>query len=782
MKARLILFAFVLILVSIYWFNQATAQSLPANLTDQEKVELYRKYKSSEASGAAVGSGESSTYSTPPIFDAAEESNRGSLHSLLAKGRMSASATGTIFAGGEGLKPFGMELFERAGQLSSPTGIASFDDYVLGPGDNILIFLWGRVEKEFNLTVDRQGSLHIPRIGEISVWGQKLSDFERALKIKLKQAYSEFDFTITLGKIRSIRVYVIGEVKKPGAYTISSLTTLFNVLYQAGGPNERGSMRSIKLLRGGQNITDIDLYDFLIKGDNSSDTRLKSGDTIFVPIVGAQISVSGEIKRPAIYELLGGETAAEVLDLAGDATAMAYLSHVTLKRTTSADEPHLLDLNLDLNDSENMADFEILDGDKITIPSIYDVMRNFVSVSGMVKHPSRYQRSDSMRLSDLVNMAQLSPEKVYFKRANLFRTYPDNRREVVAIDLRELSSSAGEESDLLLMDRDSLHVYAISEVEREKFVRIAGEVKIPGDFPLYEGITLDDLIFLAGNLKRAAYMYRAEIAHTDSLGNVTIEHVDLTSNASERTFLIEDDRVYIRKIPEWNLDRKVGIDGEVLFPGEYALIQREESLYDLIVRAGGFTDVAFPRGLVLERASISGSSYKRKIDRVLPSTIELREDSLGNVREINQMRIDGQSLNRIVIDIDLILGSEGKEGDIILQSGDKVFVPQTPSGISVMGAVGASGTIRYEPGERVRYYLERAGGFSKQADKGEIRLIRADGRVLSGGKAHGAVAELGDAIIVPTEIKRDGNFLRNFSSAITIVTGLATTALLVSKL
>ncbi|MCH9032481.1 MAG: SLBB domain-containing protein, partial [candidate division Zixibacteria bacterium] len=261
MKARLILFAFVLILVSIYWFNRATAQSLPANLTDQEKAELYLKYKSSGATGVPVGSGESNRYSSPLIFDAAEESRSGSLHSLLASGKMRTYDIDSPFAREdegdkkEKLKPFGLELFERAGQLSSPTEIASFDDYVLGPGDNILIFLWGRVEKEFNLTVDRQGSLHIPRIGEISVWGQKLSDFEKALKIKLKQAYSEFDFTITLGKIRSIRVYVIGEVKNPGAYTVSSLTTLFNVLYQAGGPNERGSMRSIKLLRGGQNIT-----------------------------------------------------------------------------------------------------------------------------------------------------------------------------------------------------------------------------------------------------------------------------------------------------------------------------------------------------------------------------------------------------------------------------------------------------------------------------------------------------------------------------------------------
>ena len=811
MNKRLLLAALILVLVSIYWFKPLSAQTLPS---DEEIKQLENNPEAAHKLLQGARKKKSPrTYTSQEIFndkkqgvtekqksrfiDSLRNSNQydetaatgkaGSDKARDGKGRDDQEDVGysqqTNGRQSIPLKPFGYDLFQKTAELTSPTELANAEDYVLGPGDNVIIYLWGRVERELNLTVDREGKVFVPPIGEMVVWGKTVSEFQTNLRNEFSEVYSEFKMNVTLGKIRSIRVYVVGEVNKPGAYTVSSLTTLFNALYQAGGPNERGSMRSLKLLRGGKLKQEIDLYDFLARGDNSVDVRLKSGDAIFVPVVGAQVAIEGEVKRPAIYELNGEETGTDMLALAGGATAEGYLRKVTVERVVERDEPRLLDIDLDTTSASYDSAFTVRDGDHITVQTMYDVQRNYVTISGMVKHAGRYERSEGLTLKSLLQHAQLRPENVYLERLNLFRTYPDNHKEVIAVNANDLFSDNPDNTfDVPLMDRDSVQVYSINQIERVKHVYIDGEVRRPGEYPLYDGMTLEDLIFLAGNMKRAAYLNRAEIAQADSLGTVSISYVDLVSDRKNQVVLSEDDHVSIRQIPEWELHRRVEIDGEVMFPGEYTLSSRNETLWSVLKRAGGFTDVAFPAGLVLERKSISNSTFSRNLNRLVQSNGELREDSSGRVREVDPVQFDSKNLDRIILDMNLLVNSDGQEGDLILQPGDKVFIPQIPPGVSVLGAVGASGTIKYEPKKHINYYLDRAGGYTRQADKGGVRLVRADGRVFSGGAAKKRNVELGDAIIVPTEIKKDKNVMQSITSVVSIVSGLATSVFIITKL
>ncbi|MFH1374057.1 MAG: SLBB domain-containing protein [bacterium] len=792
MKAKLlILLLLMIVLVSLNWFRTVVAQDL-SSLEKLDKQQLLKKYRDSLADRK-----ESEYYRSPQIFDS--DKNR-SQHipgdslkgGMSLSGRdavldsISANDSGLMVAADQiqdfdQLRPFGMELFDAPPDYEPPADIASAADYMLGPGDNLIIYLWGRVEKEYNLTLDREGKVFIPRVGEIIGWGLTLQQFQQRVKKLFSKAYSEFDLTISLGKIRSIRIYVTGEVKKPGAYSVSSLTSLFNAIYLAGGPNQRGSMRHIKLMRRGKVQAEVDLYNLLLAGDNSTDARLQTGDVVFVPVAGDRVAVRGEINRSAIYELKGDETALTLLSLAGNPTAQAHLNRVMLERITADGEREVRDLNLNREDSSQTDDILLLDGDRLTVFSIFDVTTNRVAVAGCVKHPGYYERNDSTRVSDLVRQGQLQPYDVYFERADLYRYYPDRRAEVTPINLHKILSGPPD-SDILLQDRDSLHIYAINEVQRDKRVYIEGEIKTPGPYPLYDMMTVQDIIFLAGSFTRGAVRHEAEIARIDSIGNVTMIFADLDSPNSPPTILREDDHVYIRQIPQWHLHQAVTIEGEVNYPGGYTLAGKDETLYQLLLRAGGFTPNAFPRGIVFERQSIQHHLQRLKVPDLLERSRPVTEDSLGNIVKHNISRYDLASMNRVIIDLEKIVDSDGREGDLVLKPGDHIYVPSVPTGISVMGAVGANGTIKFKSNKKVKHYIQWAGNFTRQADKKEVRLMRAGGEVISGRGCLGKKVYLGDVIIVPTKIEKERNWLKTVTTALTATTGVLTSIYIVSKL
>ncbi|MDF1543922.1 MAG: SLBB domain-containing protein [bacterium] len=757
----------VIVLVSLNWFRELMAADL-STISPAERARIQEQWDQAKE----LEADQESRYQTPDIFGSNEKpgTQLASSQNTPESGSSAGSRTAVLL-------PFGRELFRGARPDEPPMEVASASDYVLGPGDNLIIYLWGRVEKQYDLTLDREGKLFIPQVGEILGWGLTLEEFSRNAKRSFSKVFSEFELTVSLGKIRSIRVYLTGEVERPGAYTVSSLTSMFDAIYDAGGPNERGSMRNIQLKRQGELVAEIDLYKLLLEGDNSSDIRLKTGDAIFVPVAGPRIAVSGEINRPAIYELKGESTASQILQLAGRPTARARLDRVMLERIGEKREWEIQDL--DLSGAETTSEFPLKDGDRLTVHSIFEFERNRIGIFGHVRHPGYYEQSDTTRVSDLIQQGKLQPYDVFMERADLFRRHQDSRTEIIPISLSALFDG-DETQDICLREMDSLHIYSNRNVKWEKFVYVEGEVRHPGRYPLYEKMYVSDLIFLAGSLVPQATRQRGEIARLDSLGEVTIRYFSLDENADY--LLQENDHVYVRQIPQWQLHPTVAIEGEVRYPGEYMLSARRETLYGLFTRAGGFTDRAFPKGIVVERKSIEQNLERIKINDLIGNTQPVVVDSLGAEKIQTSLVYSATSLNRIIIDTEELLGSKGERGDIVLQPDDRIFVPTVPSGISVLGAVGANGTIKFESNRNVNSYVNRAGGFTRRADKDEARLIRATGEVISGKDALKAKAELGDIVFVPTKIEKEKNWFKNFSTTMSAVTGILTSVYIVSKI
>jgi protein involved in polysaccharide export with SLBB domain len=761
MKKILLLLILVIILVAVDWFKFAHCQSV----NDEEIIKKFSELAGRKTTGEGA-------YTSPEIYGEHPKTK------LPEENTQTGSVTDAVEKGLNTLRPFGYDLFRSPSEMTPPSEVADLTDYILGPGDNIIIYLWGKVEKQYSLTVDRQGRVFIPQIGEIVVWGLTLDDFEAKLRKDFSRVYSDFKASISLGKIRSIRIYLTGEVRKPGAYTVSSLTTLFNALYIGGGPRERGSMRNIKLIRNNRVEAVVDLYQFLLRGDNASDVRLSSGDAVFIPVTGPRVSISGEIKRPGIYELIGGESIGRLLELAGGTTAEAYLDRIMLDRISPEDEREVVDLNLN-PDNGPLDDIKLVDGDILTVFSIYEMKRNIVSIAGMVKHPGQFERTDSTTLKSIVTQGELLPENVYMERANLFRRYPDGRMDIIAVDLHEVTAG---DTDIDLQDLDSIHVYSIDEVVREKHVFIEGEVKNPGRYKFYDNMTASDLIFLAGDLNKDAYLMHAELARTDSLGKVHLSGISLAGGQTREIPLQEDDRLFIRKKPDWFLHRMVAIEGEVKFPGQYALKSKNETLYGLLLRAGGFTESAFPKGIVFMRQTVSEDLKRQNLEEIIANSQPLEEDSLGNIKRMELVNYNPKQMNRIILDIEEIMATHGAEGDMILQNNDYIYIPEVPTGISVMGAVGANGTIRYAPKKNVRYYVERAGNFTKQAHKKETRLIKADGQVYSGGSILSKRVEMGDAVVVPVQIRKDRDWLKTISTTVSIIGGILTSAYIINRI
>ena len=781
MKKAIWIIIGVIILVYINWIRDGLAQSL----TDQ--TEAYRELVKAK-SGLPVP--ETGSYTTPPIFGDDEQAPTDS--SLAQHRRMSATTASPTenapsaqeSADGQLVLPqksavtrFGRNLFTSPHVGEINTALIP-EDYLLGPGDNLIISLWGRVQQEWNLTVDRSGRIFIPKVGEIAAWGMTLNEFENRLDAQLSKVYTGYERRVTLGKIRTIKVFVYGEVNAPGGYAISALSTLFNSLYMAGGPTDNGSFRDIRLIRDQKTLT-VDLYDFLIDGDKTCDVALLSGDVVFVPLVGAQATIRGEVKRPGIYELLGGEMVTDLINLAGGPTADAYLGRLMLDRIGDNDSRKVIDLNLS---GDAKTDLPLADGDDLSIFSIYQMRDNVVWVNGMVKHPGTFERTEGMRVSDLLVKGQLLPNRVFFERADLYRHHHDGRVEIVAVNLQSIVSGDST-SNITLTDLDSLYIYSTDEVGRARFVFIEGLVQKPGQYPLYESMTVSDLIFLAGNFKESAYMLDAELARIDSSGETHLISVPLDrAGKNDRLPLQENDRLFVRQIPGYQLHRMVTIEGEVNFPGRYSLTKNNETLWQLVQRAGGFTDRAFPVGTVFKRAAIAADLERMDIDHILAQSKPLMADSSGTLQPVSTVEFKPSSMDRIIIDMERLIKYSGTEGDFKMQTGDYIYVPDVPTGISVLGEVCANGTIKYQQGRKVGYYLEQAGGFTKRADKGEIRLIKANGRVYSSGGVSGKRVDLGDVIVVPAEIKKDRDWLKYISTSLSVLTGVATSIFIIDRL
>lgn len=719
------------------------------------------------------------------------------------------------------LKQFGYNFFTKAGSSFSAASNAPVgEDYVIGPGDSFVINLWGRAEMIHKVIVDRDGMITVPRVGSMAVTGLSFSGLKKYLYRKFKEYYPDFQLSITMDRLRSIDVFIVGEVELPGTYSVNALSTVITALSDAGGPTKNGTLRKIKLQRNGNTPQLIDLYDFFISGDKSNDIRLQPGDTIFVPVIGAVAGIAGNVKRPAIYELKDGESAADLIAMAGGILPTGQLQNIVIERMEG--NKRRVIKSFDFDKSEKTPEYgqvPLKEGDLVKIYPIHDAVHKVVYLEGHVKYPMEYEFKSGMKLLDLIpTYDSLLPEP-YLGQAEIIRlSPPDEQPEIVSFNLGKLLDG-DEAHNLALQERDKIIIYGNWEKMDKPKVSIQGEVRNPGSYYLYKGMRIKDLVFQAGNLTEKAYKKSADIMRLVQLDDNT-ETLQLSfslekainSEEKDNKVLQPNDTIYIRAIPRFNdsLERKIILEGEFRFPGEYSYLEGER-LYSVIQRAGGLSKEGYARGAVFQREDVKRvqkGRLREYIDRLeediltIPSVettdkeeAALQQQTLASKKELLEKMKNSEPTGRMVIDLAEVLVFASSDFNFELRAGDKLIVPKRPDFITIMGEVYNPTALFAEKGKTVDYYLNRVGGITDGGDDDEIYIVKVDGSVLSKrqegffgfgswdtnnnrwslGSFESIILEAGDTIIVPKEVDKY-NWLKAVTTGIDLVFKTATAA------
>jgi protein involved in polysaccharide export with SLBB domain len=692
------------------------------------------------------------------------------------------------------LTQFGYRFFKEASAFTPVVDVPVGPDYIVGPGDTLIITAWGSLEGTWALEVNRSGEISLPKIGAVKVWGVTFARLPDVLRASLLQAFKNVQLNVTMGKLRVMKVYFVGEVASPGGYNISALSTVINALSAAGGPTKHGSLRAIQILRGNKVADTVDLYDFFLKGDKSRDIRLQAGDTVYVPIIGRVAGIDGNVKRPAIYELKNETNLKELIELGGGFNPSGYLNRLQILRLDAHSKKLVTDFSLDPTLSareldEKIAGITIQDQDLVRIFPIDVTVRDNVRLDGYVLRPGAYALKPGMRVKDLIGTDNLLPES-YLATAEITRLIPpDLHPERINVNL-DRAMQGNERDNILLTEFDSVKIFSRWEMEEMPMVKISGEVQKPGKYRLLPKMTLRDLLFAAGNVKKVAYMKSSEITRlTISKEGITsrIINIDLDEafkeNPKDNITLENFDEVVVRRIPDWKeeTERDFTLRGEVRFPGVYP-IQKGEKLSSLIKRAGGYTDKAYLKAAKFTRQTVRELQQKRMEDIIARTEQDLarKQQELSSVAaskeelEATRTALAGMKASvdklktakaegRISIhltEVDTLIGSPY---DLELQGGDSLEVPMSTNSIMVFGEVYSPTTVVQIPGEDLGYYLQKAGGATINSEKDEMYVIRADGTVESRREATSFLfydgfmsmgLDSGDTIVVPQVIEK----------------------------
>lgn len=699
--------------------------------------------------------------------------------------------------GTEALKPFGYDLFNGMPSTFAPaTDVPVPAEYVVGPGDTIEVLLVGNTKGRYALVVGRDGRVNFPELGPIPVSGRRFDQVREELEARVRQRLIGTEASIGIGELRSIRVFVLGDAETPGSYTVSGLSTITNALFVSGGVKKSGSLRRIELKRRGATVSTLDLYDLLLRGDTSKDQRLLPGDVIFVPPVGATVGLGGEVRRPAIYELKDEVTAAELIELGGGLTPEADASLATLERIN--DQRARVTVDVDLGNAAGRSQ-KLRSGDTLRVPDVRPTLDDSVTVNGYVYRPGPREFRSGMRMSDVLpSVDELRPnadQRYLLVRREL---PPDRRIRMFSVDLERALAQRGSPADIELAARDQIYVFDL-ESGRDRIIEplmrelrmqsrideptaevsVAGKIKVPGQYPLEQGMTISDLLRAGGSLDEAAYggtaeLTRYEVVNGESRQAELIE-IDLrrvlagdpAANIQLRPF----DYLVIKEVPLWGAQEEVELRGEVKFPGRYP-IHRGETLRSVMARAGGLTDLAFTQGAVFTREELKARE-KRQLE-TLASRMESDVAQLSLMaaqetgRDAGQALTVGQQLlanirnakpvGRLVIDLNRAMAANaGSEQDIVLKDGDSLIVPRIAQEVTVLGEVQSPTSHLYRQELARDDYLSMSGGLTPRADDDRIYVVRADGSVVTRNNAwfsSGVDIHAGDTIVAPLDTER----------------------------
>jgi protein involved in polysaccharide export with SLBB domain len=720
----------------------------------------------------------------------------------------------------DAIKPFGYDLFASDPSTFAPGNEVPIpSDYRIGPGDLIEIQLFGQRNESFSLSISREGMIRFPGIGPIHAFekGTSFLELKNHLKEKIKEHLGEgAQSEITLGAFRSMRIFLLGEVRKQGAYTVSALSTTINALLSCGGIKETGSLRNIQLKRGGKIISTMDLYDLLLHGDTSADHSLQPGDVIFVPVVEKQISISGAVRRPAKFEIRGGETLQNALELAGGVEGRAYLSNIRLERLGKDFRPIVKNLSIPSDSS-----YEVLTGDVISLGSASSKVINSVSLLGNVERPGEYEWRKGLTLGDLIHSSNDLLSSTDLTYGLIRRKLENGSIKVISFAPAELFDQGAKQS-VFLEKQDAVFFFSnktprtdllngiLNDLRRQSnsknftpVVNVSGLVRFPGEYPLVAGMNLSQLLDASGGLLDAAYTLSAEITRlsVDDEQQATVKHLNLDNlddlNFTSSLKIHPYDHLHVKKVPYWTENLTVTLSGEFIFPGTYQIL-RGETVSQLVARAGGLTDQAFAGGAVFSRENLrkSEEKLKKRLISQLESDLATVTLSSTNAEESAQARAAAESMlsklrnqesqGRLVIDLDKILDTD-VSSDLLIKDGDILFIPTLPYAVSVSGEVQFPSSHLFKEKLDVKDYIYKSGGYTQNADEARTFVVKADGSVLAqkgnawfGKGSATKTISAGDVIVVPIDLKQT-RWLENLTYSTQIIYQLAVAAAAVNS-
>jgi protein involved in polysaccharide export with SLBB domain len=700
--------------------------------------------------------------------------------------------------GVEALKPFGYDLFEADPSTFTPvTDVPVPSDYVVGAGDELTVQMYGSQNRTTKLVEGRDGRINFPELGPVSVGGQRFSAVQSALEDRVSKQMIGVRASVSMGATRSIRVFVLGEANFPGSYTVSGLGTMTTALFASGGVKPIGSLRNVQLKRQGAVVRTLDLYDLLLKGDSSNDANLLPGDVIYIPTVQATVAIDGEVRRPAIYELKGSQSVAELLTLAGGLTPQADINRAELTRINASSQRVVLDINLANGASKVQA---LRDGDSIMVARVVPTLDSGITLSGHVYSPRAVAWHEGLRLSNVIkSVDELKPNADLHYVLIRRELPPDRRVAVLSADLSKALQDPTGSADVVLMPRDQITVFDF-ETDRSRIiqpiladlrlqsvasrptetVRVDGRIKVKGEYPLEPNMHVSDLLRAGGNLQDAAYSSSAELTRysVDNKGNRKTQTIDVDLAAIADGVVGADialqpsDLLNIKELPSWSEREQVTLRGEVRFPGSYP-IQRGETLRSVLSRAGGLTEFAFPEGSVFTREDLKVRE-QQQLDLLATrmqsdlATLALQSAQANQANATQSLSV-GQSLlaqlkaakavGRLVIDLDQVIASHtGADNDIVLRDGDELVVPRQRQEVTVIGEVQTNTSHLYQRGLSRSDYIAQSGGMTRKADDNQIYVVRANGSVVANAGNRwfrsGVEMKPGDTVVVPLDTER----------------------------
>ena len=681
---------------------------------------------------------------------------------------------------------FGRNIFNTRNLTFEPSvNIATPLNYRLGPGDEVIIDIWGASQNTIRQQISPDGTINIQKIGPVNLNGLTISEANDYLKKTLNKIYNGLnntndptsDIRLTLGSIRTIQINVMGEVVQPGTYSLSSFSTVFHALYRAGGVSDIGSLRNVQLVRNGKNIATIDVYQFIMKGNIQDDIRLQEGDVVIVPAYDILVKIDGKVKRPMRFEMKKDENLSTLISYAGGFDADAYTRSLRVVRQNG--QEYEVNTVKDLDYSV----YKMRNGDVVTAEAILNRFTNKLEIRGAVYRPGIYQLNGKLNtVRELVNEAQGLTGDAFLNRAVLYRQREDLTTEVIPVDIKAIMDGASQ--NIILAKNDILYIPSIHDLEDRGDVVIHGEVAKPDSYPYADNMTLEDLIIQAGGLREAASVVRVDVSRRIRNPHSTADNdtIGRTYTFSLKEGFVVDgtpgfvlqpyDEVYVRRSPGYQAQQNVVVEGEILFEGSYAMTSREERLSDLIRKAGGSTKNAYLRGAKLTRVATEGE--KKRMEDV----IRLMSRQLGEAM-MDSLDIHVEDHFTVGIDLEKALANPGSTADIVLREGDVVFIPKSTNTVKINGAVMVPNTVSYIAGKNLDYYLNQAGGYSDNAKKSKKFIVYMNGQVTKVKGSGKKQIEPGCEIIVPSRSKKRTNmgeilgYATSFSSLGMMIASLA---------